>query len=99
MPLLPPTARGLSARPSRGPSTQLSCAFGSPMPFQSTERARRPEKKATRPLPHGASVVSRLSLAEPNVVGRSVGPLPLGEKRPNEAGPEPDISEMKSPGP
>ena len=99
MPLRPPTALGTSAEPRRGPSTQLSGRFGSPRPFHSVERARRPEKNATKPAPHGASEVSRLSVAEPNFTGRSAGPLPSGLKRPNAAGPDPDISEMKSPGP
>ena len=99
MPLRPPTTDGTSTAPSRGPSTQLSGRFGSPRPFHSTERARAPEKNAARPAPHGASDVSRLSVAAPNCTGRSAGPLPSGLKRPNAAGPEPDISEMKSPGP
>ena len=99
MPRRPPTPRGSSTAPSRGPSTQLSCRFGSPRPFHSTVRACRPEKNATKPEPHGASEVSRLSVAEPNWTSRSSGPLPSGLKRPNDAGPEPDISEMKSPGP
>ena len=59
-------ARHRRPRRAAGPRPSSPAGSGRRAPFHSTVRACRPEKSATKPEPHGASEVSRLSVAEPN---------------------------------